>query len=151
MDLLGGPGGACPGLLPLRLLVNWRSAILNGVLPHNDGLFMLQLESQHSGWTTFFLKWYFTDSGHYLVATDNFGKPDVGHQEQLKKADEKLIAELMDLDVDTTRISGASKRGPKRLIAEGNNGSQGPMGTCSGSSKSILYSYMTRPPHRIAL
>ena len=66
MDLLGGEGSSCPGLLPLHLLVQWRSAILNGALPHDDGILILQLEHKHRGWTTYFLHLFMTDSGHYL-------------------------------------------------------------------------------------
>ena len=37
-DLIGGQGSLCPGLLPLHVLIIWKSAILCGVLPHDDGI-----------------------------------------------------------------------------------------------------------------
>ena len=95
VDLLGGAGSSCPGLLPLHLLVNWRSAILNGGLPNNDGILMLQLEHKHQSWMTFFLHLYLTDSCQYLMRADRFDKPDIEEQEKLPKLAIKYFENML--------------------------------------------------------
>ena len=48
-DVIGGHGSACPGLLPLKVLLEWKASILCNTLPQGDGILVLELSGTKAG------------------------------------------------------------------------------------------------------
>ena len=71
-DVIGGDASRCPGLLPLHSLITAATIALFGCFPNGDGLFAFR--DGRSG-RVCPQRVYRTDSGHYLLSIDQFGKP----------------------------------------------------------------------------
>eukprot|EP00974_Lingulodinium_polyedra_P002022 190278-Lingulodinium_polyedra.AAC.1 len=71
-DLIGNEGSKCPGLLPLRALLEHRAVLLCDALDGGDGILALRAPSSKPA-RTLVLGVLLTDTGHYLLPTDQFG------------------------------------------------------------------------------
>ena len=80
-DLIGGSGSWCPMLLGLPPLIQHRTTVMHGLLDNQDGLMMLQPEVEQESTEcestgdknneTYCFRLLYTDSGHYLLPTDD--------------------------------------------------------------------------------
>ena len=68
-DVIGGQSSFCPGLLPLRTLSRMHCVLCCGWHPNGDGV--LAVWHSHT-WKPQHL--HLTDSGHYMLRVDGFGK-----------------------------------------------------------------------------
>ena len=69
--VIGGDASKCPGLLPLHSLIT-AATIALGCFPNGDGLFAFRDGRSGKACPQ---RVYKTDSGHYLLSIDQFGKP----------------------------------------------------------------------------
>ena len=73
-DVVGGPSSSCPGLVPLRTLINHHCLIACGHFPNGDGLLIISVRDDRGRNRLATQLLYLTDSGHYLLPIDNFGQ-----------------------------------------------------------------------------
>ena len=69
LDLIGGHGSNCPFLFPLPPLQELKAIMLHGVYDCGDGVILFMLPRQKD--SIFAYRLLYTDSGHYLLPTDD--------------------------------------------------------------------------------
>ena len=72
-DVIGGTASTCPGLVPLKTLLRRGCIISCGYFVNKDGILGIRNKGSPGGFAA--QRLYFTDSGHYLLTINHFGKP----------------------------------------------------------------------------
>eukprot|EP00973_Karenia_brevis_P002018 275546-Karenia_brevis.AAC.1 len=78
------------------------SGSLCGVLPHGDGIMIVQLHATHGkSWKPVvgFIHVYLTDSGRYLMPVGKFGKADHAEQTRLRHVVKSYFHQVLKASV----------------------------------------------------
>ena len=122
VDLIGGHGSQCPGLLPLHVCIKWHAVIACGVLEYGDGIMIVSFTDTGGTSRTFFLQLHHTDSGHYLLAIDQFGHA-AHDQKYLRQAACKRLDKM---------IGSTPNAGHRAYALEGGSGNECSLTTTPG-------------------
>ncbi|CAK0865187.1 unnamed protein product [Prorocentrum cordatum] len=109
-DLMGGSGSKCPGLLPLPSLLEYNAALFCDILDHRDGVLVLKIKITHKVVKAYFIRVYFTDSGHYLLPIGQFGQQNL-EEDKLKAAVKRYCSSIFkSVDEDAPQIQLQASR-----------------------------------------
>lgn len=73
-DVIGGDSSNCPGLVPLRTLLSHGCLISCGFFGNGDGVLAIKVTTKNGEAKYAAQRLLWTDSGHYLLPIDNFGR-----------------------------------------------------------------------------
>jgi len=91
------------------------------VLPHRDFL-VIEVSTLLHGLVhlrTWFVQLLYSDSGHYLLPADRFGKGDVSTQTHLKKVVDGYFTEAMDVSASVDNSAPSRRSRQHRTYLEG--------------------------------
>ena len=79
----------CPGLLPNRSIITHRMGLLTNYFTNRNELLII-----HAGENVHGLRPLLTDSGHYLLATDNYKDKSPKETKKIKKENKLKIKNI---------------------------------------------------------
>ena len=91
-DVIGGASSGCPGLIPLRTLLSNGCLISCGAFSNGDGSLAMKLKDKHGSPRYAAQRLLLTDSGHYLLPINNFGKNSNHELDYLAQQQAKIIS-----------------------------------------------------------
>ena len=81
-DMIGGPGSCCPGLMPLKSMLNYKANLFTGTFDNGDGILQLNPRQSDGSRTPVLIRVLLTDSGHSLLPLDT---DEIDDQSALRK------------------------------------------------------------------